>query len=304
VRDTTPATYKSVNDDGEVTGTLLHRDWWAHEYQEFVFYVRTGEHSPDLSISVTLGGIGHSREFAQGAVYIAGTTFEIVEAEDFERLTADIVNFEDYRLRPERTILADLMADTTGGVTPPIVPEPDGGPGTVNWMLLPSILFAAALIIALIGVVLRKAGQRAEAKAAPKPKKINYDRKHAAVKAQPKALEYNDSSAYDLFDEDAGASTIVKYEEEPIVAIVPKAIDHADAPDAGDAQALLDKVDAHQPDIDMDEQDAIITQLDDDSTARQKHKQPTPTVTKTAPKSLQRPARPKPVDRYKDEFDD
>ncbi|MCL1945361.1 MAG: hypothetical protein FWF56_06135 [Firmicutes bacterium] len=178
-----------------------YKGWWADEYKEFIFYVKTSTEVPKLSIDITLGGSSHSREYAIGTVYVNDITYETMTANDFEKAISNDLDYEEYfEHRLEHRIYADIDLGVPG---PPPSPDLSTGVGSINWALLPSVLFAIFLILILFIIFINGFSKRAEINVAakPKPKKLSYDRNQAVQKSLGTAT-VDAIDSYELFDDD------------------------------------------------------------------------------------------------------
>lgn len=178
--------------------------WYKGAYQDYTFYIKTGENNPDLSIDVTLGGTKNSKEYVSGSVYIYDINFETMDSTAFNTAINQDLDYEDgFEARLENRIYADIDKGELGA---PEVTNPDDSIGKINWALAPSVIFAIFLILILFIIFINGFSKKAEPQslgAAKKaqPKKPSYDRNFAMQKAAGVAI-VDTVDTYELFDDD------------------------------------------------------------------------------------------------------
>ncbi|MDR3021080.1 MAG: hypothetical protein LBU60_00135 [Clostridiales bacterium] len=281
--------------------------WWNDSYKTYEFLVSTGSKSPNLSVEFTLGGFGHSREYVAATVYINDIQFETLESTEFDA-AINKIDFDaqaDYIeggiLTVGNTYASSLYADLEKGILDPKPPTEESTAGTINWWLVPSILFAIVIVLLFIIIILNYATKRSEAKSNPTPvivpKRVDYDRNVAMRKATLTEQEYDLDSVYDLFDEDRPIlqktkvskkleKSEVEYEEVQIIEEV-----EVEVPQ----EEIIQEIKS-----DDEEQGAVITQLDDYYSPTKK------ILTKqTVVKTVKRPViKSKDTNDFIDSFDD
>ena len=176
-------------------------------YRTYTFYIKAPAAETNASIVLGLGGKDKTNQAIAGKVYLKDIVLEDISNIDYDEITADLA--EDDNLIDEYTMRADLAAsDTTDDTTDNTTDEDttqdttdtNVNNGGLEWWLIPSILLAVAVIIAIVGSFIRK---RIESR----PKKVNvakqstYDRrlmKTEDIKAE--AAKKADADVKDTFE--------------------------------------------------------------------------------------------------------
>ncbi len=132
-------------------------------FKTYSFYVKTTE-TADIGLAISLGDTLLPNKHCSGRVYVNDIKIIKINNVDYETAVADIDEDEQYKMN------VDLSTATED-------PDEEEKPkAEIAWWLIPSILFAVALLIAVIGTFIRKLlDRRAEKKSVQV--KNSYDRK-------------------------------------------------------------------------------------------------------------------------------
>ena len=275
IRDTRKYYYKGQDD----------YKWSTGGYKDYTFYVATKD-STTLSLAYTLGGTDNRHKWATGQIYIAGTNIEKIDKAAYESGTSGINSDDEL----ENRMAADLGIVTDEGSND----TTSSSNGSLNAILVPSILFSVALILAVVGVILRKISQRATVLSKPKGHtiihtKASYDRSNAVLNSlvdTPIAQDHL-QNAHNVFDDDIDDSF---YTEELATIVEHKTqeqqVEHSEFDD--DFESEIAQAKQEQT---TEEQIAIIETLDNRSFV---------TKAKTVKAKTSRAK----VKKYVDEFDD
>ncbi|MCL2599058.1 MAG: hypothetical protein FWD76_04010, partial [Firmicutes bacterium] len=175
--------------------------WQKGGFKDFTFYVATND-STNLSLSYTLGGTDNRKQWAVGSVYLAGSSATPIDKAIYDRETSDIDsdNPLENRIKADLGIVVNKPDDNTNQSNTPN--------SQLNAIVIPSVLFAVALIIAIVGVLMRKLSHRTTVITKPLAganEKPSYDRSNAVLNSmEPVAeIQSNDlSNAHNAFDDD------------------------------------------------------------------------------------------------------
>jgi hypothetical protein len=315
IRDTRDISYK---DNPEYKG------WWSNGYKEYIFYVKTTTQIPELSIDITLGGSGHSREYALGTVYINDISFETIEPNDFETAISNDIDYEEYfEHRLENRIFADIERGVPG---PPPETDTDTGLSPINWALAPAVIFAIFLVLFLFIIIINGLSKKADPKiaTAKQPKKVDYDRADAVLKSvgQAPIVAITEQDVYNLFDDDALSNNYdlttyedpsLEYEEIEYEEVIEVVVEDEDIVENSTQTSIVDNSNIVNDSIDQsnelnqaqeDDQIAVIQQLDEqddivDDAPKVKTIKQTVIKTKRVPKKVQ-----KVKNTFQDSFDE
>jgi len=207
-------------------------------FKIFTFYVYTGDEARSVQLSFSLGGEKTS-QFTAGRLYVNSIAFTDITNTLYEEETAKIKRTTDNVLRADfgKRLAEDTAADT--------VDKLPASPNNSTWLVIPSILFAAAMLLALGGLVVRRVFDnmaKVRAKKAVSVVKTDYGRKGKGYKefagTGDGATDSDESRAYEAFDD---TEQPVQAEQRRIYAPVVK-----------DAPAQIEKEGAETPDDDYD----------------------------------------------------
>lgn len=115
------------------------------EYREVIFYICPAEAT---NLNITLG-LGNAKTSASGSVYFDNLTVSTIASyEEYESEYAEIS-------KDENIISASIVEKET---TPKVEEEPKTEPtvGQVDWLVIPSLITAIAIFVALVGFIIRK----------------------------------------------------------------------------------------------------------------------------------------------------
>jgi len=176
-------------------------EWQKGGYKDFTFYVATSGSADPLSLSYTLGDPQNRHKWAIGQVYISGTSIEKISKTTFDKETQGIVtdkDSSDYDPLENRLVADFGIQNTNSG------DSSNNNNTQLNAILIPSILFSVALILAVIGIILRKISQKTTVISKPttviSSNKPSYDRSNAVLNSMDVAT--NNEPSHDYFDED------------------------------------------------------------------------------------------------------
>ncbi|MCL2370582.1 MAG: hypothetical protein FWC80_05085 [Firmicutes bacterium] len=135
------------------------------DYSEYSFYIRTDEVPESVFVDIGLGG-RLPLENVAGVVYVNSIIIENITGIEFDAVedTCEDGYFVEFDRIVDLRTIADVIGDD----------ENDGGGFEIQWWLFPSIIFTLLMVVALVGIIVRKMFAKAPAKVAPK--KITYDR--------------------------------------------------------------------------------------------------------------------------------
>lgn len=309
--------FKNIKSTATVTDSITDNE----TFKTYTFYVKTSQ-SANVGLAVSLGDNRYTDRYCLGRVYVSDIKFDSVNNVDYDNAYAD---YDEDNPDPY-TVFADLStgdenSDGDGEGEDTENPEEEGS-GELAWWLIPSILFAVALLIAVIGTVIRRLlDKRAEKK---EVKVTNsYDRKatlhkihnaksedganveadmsdddyenfdDTASPAPSKDNEKSESVAYDDFDEfDDSKSAEVKSEE----SAEPAQPAESESEKAQTEPAEDDSSESAKADVQSDEAKA-------DEQIKPAEEKP---VKAAEEKTVQKPVVKAPVqsDAYLDEFED
>jgi len=220
------------------------------EYQEYVFYISTGDSAHSVFVDIGLGG-RLPVEQAAGVIYINSISLHEISGIDF-----DVIEEydEDDELFPfhRRVSLGQFDGDTGDD-------EATGDGFVWQWWLLPSIVFSALMLIALVLIVGRKAFAKVPARAST-PKKVTYDRQktlkriHGANTGEDVVIESDAGDNFDMFDDSIKAkdektskmpkqpkTVFDEFDDEPLLDDKPEADSHAETTTTEDETVAVEE---------------------------------------------------------------
>ena len=324
--------FKNIKSTAKIIDQTVDKE----TYKTFEFYILGGSDERNISIAITLGGSEYSNQYCTGRVYVNDITFteidnvqydEAVDSlSDSEVKSLDVASLEsDYPtiIKADFTTATDESVNNgeTDGTTS------GGRNGSVNWWLIPSILFSIALLIAIIGIVARKIIENRAKKHVKVEKISGYDRRYVPdiddeKSTRGKAKSGGKESSLADFDDDtieenapSPAKPTVKVEKaesEEVAAPVAEEEQPADEAVTTEEAALSEET------ATTDETAATEDTATDGETAEIKEETKAEEVKEEekAPKTEEKPAEEKkekeekkapvakPADPYVDEFDD
>ncbi|GEM_PF-2015976 len=159
-------------------------------FRTYTFYIKAPSAETTTAIAVGLGGSEKSNQAVAGRVYLNGITLEDLSNIEYDELVADLN--DDENLIDDCSMRVDLAAsettdDGTGdsGSEGEDTTEPTEPSGGLEWWLIPSILLAVAVIIAIVGSFIRKRID-SRPKKANVSKQSSYDRRRLTEESAAK----------------------------------------------------------------------------------------------------------------------
>lgn len=233
-------------------------------YRDFIFYVNTDTSSPSVGFDISLGGSKNSKQYASGSVYVNSIEVLSINNTDYELSVKNLLDKDPDNDDPY-IINANLKA--TDEDTKPDEPTEKA---PIQWWLIPSILFAVAILLALVGTLVRRL--------------VSKRQKHVKIE---KVSSYDRSKTLDKIHNANTTDQTKKVET--------TSVDDGYENFADDTDLALVKPKATQTKVETDN----LEPKEQDSSAP-KVEAPTSTVSKKIEKTEEQPI----VDRYKDEFED
>lgn len=202
----------------DITDTVVHADpddtdgYVLDTFRTYTFYINPGSEEKSVTLAVALGESAYSKQ-SSGRVYVNKITYTDI-TDVIYNAASDAVKLRDkgkeYDAEYERALIADLST----AEEEPTDPTPgSSGCGTLEWWIIPSILFAVAIVIALVGFLVRKLLEKKASKKGVVEKKASYDRnatlhvehnKNASDDEKVSAAtQENGDKSYAAFDDDA-----------------------------------------------------------------------------------------------------
>ncbi len=115
------------------------------EYQEFVFYI-----SVDKSTSTQVSfGLGSAAGLTSGTVFCDSISLSTIESDEYETAVTSLT-------ANQLSLVVETPEEETPDNTIDEKDDDDYDIGAVVWTLVPSLLFAVAVVMAIVGVYLRK----------------------------------------------------------------------------------------------------------------------------------------------------
>ncbi len=285
-------------------------------FKTFEFYILGGSEERTVSVAITLGGSEYTNQYCSGRVYVNDITFTEIDnvqyddaAEKMEDSAVKSFNVGEVEKNVTYAVKADLTVasdDTTGGDdTTPAKPS-------FNWWLVPSILFSIALLIAIVGIVVRRVMDNKSKKRVKVEKTSGYDRKNTlndihnenARGGEKVKTSKADDKTYGEFDDDASEKPTETVTEE-------KAEEATETAEVEETTEIIEPAETTEP-TETAEQTEQAEQSDDEPTetaesepvedeAPAKEEKPTEPAPAVKEVEKEKPADPDP---YVDEFDD
>ncbi|MCI8458320.1 MAG: hypothetical protein HFE46_01460 [Clostridia bacterium] len=190
-------------------------DYVTDTFRTYSFYINPGSAATTVSLTVSMGESDYSKQ-SSGYVYINSITYTDINdvifteaTEETEKRDKDKTYNESYRY----ALVADLSIEQEED-TDNETEESKPSESSFNWLLIPSILFAVAILIAIIGFIVVKAMEKKAAKKGVVEKKASYDRAATLNKEYNKNAEEGDKignvtdngdESYEAFDDTVSA---------------------------------------------------------------------------------------------------
>ncbi|MDE6398464.1 MAG: hypothetical protein K2L51_03995, partial [Clostridiales bacterium] len=179
-------------------------------FRTYAFYIKSGSEATTVSLSLSLGESDYSKQTA-GRVYVNSVTCTDVNNTIYDQAVEEIAKREKGKSFDETFRYARIADLSVTGEETDETPS-EKGCGTLDWWLIPSILFAVAILIALIGFVVRKIMEKKASKKGVVEKRVSYDRaatlnvehnKNAAEEEKVNSVsEDGNDSHYETFNDD------------------------------------------------------------------------------------------------------
>lgn len=198
--------FENITDTSSKIDTTVNNE----TFRTFNFFVAVGAEGLDASIAITLGGNKYTSQDAKGRVYVNNIEVTSITNVLYEDTIKKLDDKKDTTIDKNYNIKVPLSTEKTEDETP-------AEPFQLQWWLIPSILLGVAIIIALVGVSVRKISERRASK--KQVEAVNsYDR-NATIKNIVTDKEGNvsvvnaEDMTYDEFDD---ASKTQKVSEKTI----------------------------------------------------------------------------------------
>lgn len=157
-------------------------------YRTYTFYIKSSSEASTTAVVLGLGGSEKSNQSVTGTVYIKDIVLESISNIDYEDVTKDLKDDEnaidDYTMRVN---LADATSTDDSNTDDDTNADDTNSSNEIAWWLIPSILLAVAVVIAVVGSIIKKAIENKPKKKDNK-KHVSYDRRfvnHDASAAKP-----------------------------------------------------------------------------------------------------------------------
>ena len=182
-------------------------------FKTFTFYVYTGAEARNVQLALSLGGEKPS-QYTTGRIYVNAIRFTDITNTLYDEETAKIKRDADNALKVDFGNKSETK--DTSVTNPDKLPT---APDNFNWLLVPTILFAAALLLALGGLVFRRVFDNLSAKRAKQVAiiaKAGYSRnadKKGYKEFSESLSDSDDNRAYTEFDDVGNEEVIVSKEK-------------------------------------------------------------------------------------------
>lgn len=201
IKDTSVAS--DPNDKGDENGKpFVNND----AFRTYTFYINPGSSERTVSLAIALGNAESISNRTSGRVYLNSITY------------TDITNVAyDEAVENEKDNKYVVIADLSTPATEEENPTENKEKTPLQWYVIPSILFAAVIVIAIVGFIIRKALEKRAAKKTNVEKTVSYDRnatlhvQHNQNKPDDEekvttTVELDNDEQYESFDDDATTS--------------------------------------------------------------------------------------------------
>ncbi len=216
--------FDNIKDTSTVSDSIVNKE----TFKTYSFYVYPGDSDKTVSLSISLGDSAFSKQ-CNGRVYIGSISITDINSDLYNTASEEVKKRDDgkkYNSAYERVLVADYSVESDDDVTD--TENPEGG-SSLEWWLIPSILFAVAILIAIVGFIIRKSIEKHASKKGTVTKTVSYDRNATLnVEHNKNADDENKVSTestvgdekYESFDDDATVteSKSVKTETNTTVA--------------------------------------------------------------------------------------
>ncbi len=286
-------------------------------FRTFEFYILGGSEERTVSVAITLGGSEYSNQYCSGRVYVNDITFTEIDNVQYDDM---VEKMEDSAVKSfnvgevQKNVTYAVKADLTAATDDTDDGDDSASPASsFNWWLIPSILFSIALLIAIVGIVVRRITDNRAKKRVKVETTSGYDRKNTlnnihnenSEKGEKVKADSVSDSTYGEFDDDASEKTTVTTTEpeadvteteEPVAEEAPAR--HAEtAETAENSETAENEEPAEKPENVDSSESAEKTETVTEKEKPAKQEKPTEPVKKEVKAD-------KTADSYVDEFDD
>lgn len=152
---------------------------YPERYRVFTFYVKANE-ATEIGLAFTLGSNEFTNRNASGIVYVTNIDCLEIDSTVYDEKSGIIAQYEkDKGVADPYNMYGEISVASNEPVEEPS----ESGNSGIQWWTIPSILFAVALVIAIIGFVIRRMmDKRANRKTTEKT--VSYDRRSTLNKQQ------------------------------------------------------------------------------------------------------------------------
>lgn len=228
----TDAKFEDIRSTALVKDATIDNEY----YREFTFYIHA-ETASDIGLAFTLGGNEFTNENARGILYVTNIAIEEIGNTEYEDAVAAMADYKDEHDEDDpynmSAVISSDSTDSDSGddTTDTDTTTPDNG--GIQWWLIPSILFAVAIVIAIVGFSVRKFIDK-RAKRKSKVKTANYDRRVSLNRQQPVKKDETTGrvvsgteDAFGTFDDDKPAAPRPAAQQKPVADVTGPAPDKA-----------------------------------------------------------------------------
>ncbi len=214
----TDFSFKNIKDTAIRYGSDENATVLNENFRTYTFYIKAGSTESSVSLALALGDASSSSKWTCGKVYVNSVSYTDITNVAYDEAVAAVKDGKEY------SIIADLStpADDTDSDN-----NTSGEKSELAWWLIPSILFAVAILIAIIGFVTRKILEKHAAKKGVVEKTVSYDRRatlnqehNKNADEEEKVSTVIDTSStdeqYESFDDDTTVTETAKPKAETI----------------------------------------------------------------------------------------
>jgi hypothetical protein len=203
--------FKNIKDTAIRHGSDTDATVLDENFRTYTFYIKAGSTESSVSLALSLGDSTSSSKWISGKAYVNNVSYTDITNVAYDEAVAAVKDGKEY------SIIADLS-------TPDDADSDDntsGEKGELAWWLIPSILFAIAILIAIIGFITRKAIEKRAAKKGVIEKTVSYDRRATLNQEHNKNADEEEKVSevvetgttdeqYESFDDDSTVSETAK----------------------------------------------------------------------------------------------
>ena len=187
----------------DIKSTALKIDGYTDNeaFRTYTFFIKPNSADTSLSLRLSLGESDYNKQ-CSGIVYINDITYTDITEAAYGEAKNDIDDGNKFAVLADLTVEADEDDNA----------DSDNPESTLDWWLIPSILFAVAILIAIIGFMVRKLVEKRRSKKGVVQKYASYDRtatlnrehnKNADEESEKVSTVADDDEHYEAFDDDA-----------------------------------------------------------------------------------------------------